>query len=79
MIKMPTDTCTYTSGNWDINCADNCSIDSPVAIDTNSNVSVIGTGTLTLTADVTGWLDALFVGDSSTDRCEITCIGGCFV
>ena len=44
------DTCTYSgSGNWNINCADNCVFGTNYAI--TGNVSMTGTGILTLNAN----------------------------
>lgn len=44
------DTCTYLgSGNWNVNCSDNCSWSSNVIIP--NNISFTGSGTLTLNAN----------------------------
>ena len=43
----PTDSCTYSSGNWDVNCYDNCTITSDQTI-TPNNISIIGNGFFTL-------------------------------
>lgn len=37
------DTCTYTSGDWDIDCSDNCNIDTEVNLGSN-NVNAYGSG-----------------------------------
>lgn len=39
----PEDTCTYTSGDWIINCADKCKITSDVSMP-NNNIHTYGTG-----------------------------------
>lgn len=44
--------CTYTSGNWAINCADNCVISSNSTLNSNSNVSLTGTGNLNISSGV---------------------------
>ncbi|MEK6830061.1 MAG: hypothetical protein AABY15_08145, partial [Nanoarchaeota archaeon] len=43
------DTCTYSSGDWNINCADNCVITSPVSMP-NNDIHTYGTGTLEIKA-----------------------------
>jgi hypothetical protein len=46
------DTCTYTSGDWWINLADNCLIANPVDIANNQIFIYGGVGTLELIADI---------------------------
>jgi hypothetical protein len=72
------DTCTYSgTGDWAINCADNCVISSPVTAGANSNLTIRGTGTFTTTANITGFKSGLSAGDGGL--CTITCKGGgCF-
>ncbi len=41
--SVPLDTCTYTSGDWAVDCSDNCSIDSDVNLG-NNNLSFSGAG-----------------------------------
>ena len=53
------DTCTYTSGNWEIDCNDNCSITENVDLGGN-NISINGTGTLEIFANITNWNEILF-------------------
>lgn len=36
--------CTYTSGNWIINCADNCAFSTPINLNRN-NYTIVGAGT----------------------------------
>jgi len=74
-----TDTCTYSgSGNWEINCSDNCVIDSNVDL-LGNNISIIGFGNFTTIANITNWNDLFIEGDSSANRCEVYCAnGGCF-
>ena len=71
------DTCTYTSGNWNINCADNCVNSIPVAMGGN-NIVISGTGTFKTTSDITNYLRLSIIGTSSANRCIVTCNGGCF-
>ena len=74
----PEDTCTYSSGNWEVNCADNCSITDNVDVGGN-NISIIGTGAFTTTANITNFEEILIAGNSSSLLCEVTChSGGCF-
>lgn len=41
------DSCTYTSGNWVVDCSDNCIISSNVNLN-NNNIYLTGTGTFTI-------------------------------
>ena len=72
-----TDSCTYTSGNWAINCNDNCSISSPVDVGGN-NITIIGTGTFFTSEDITGYDKLHIEGTDSSNICRVTCVGGCF-
>lgn len=50
-------TCTYDgTGNWDVDCADQCLIANPVAMETGGNLTLTGTGqaadTFTIDADI---------------------------
>ncbi len=45
------DTCTYTSGNWVVDCSDNCIITEDIDIGANT-LELDGTGTFTILADV---------------------------
>jgi len=71
------DSCTYDVGNWEINCADDCSIDSNVDLMGN-NFSTYGTGTITLTANITNYTLRTFRGTDSNNKCVISGIGGWF-
>ncbi len=55
LTSPPSNTCTYTSGNWNINCADFCNITS----NTNgggNNITFGGTGSVDLEANLTNFL-----------------------
>lgn len=54
---LTSDSCTYSSGNWDVTCSDNCEITSNVTIDTGANISLIGTGYFKISSGVYigGW------------------------
>lgn len=55
---IPADTCTYTSGNWNVNCWDNCTISSNVNLGGN-NITFTGVGSFTVQANITNidnWL-----------------------
>jgi len=73
------DPCAYGgSGNWVVDCADDCYIDSNVVVD-GSDIIITGTGTFTTEANITGWGDILIEGTDGSNRCEVYCIGGgCF-
>jgi hypothetical protein len=53
--------CTYSSGNWIVNCSDNCVITSPVNLN-NNDLILIGAGTFTVQADI------LAIGDIQKDN-----------
>jgi len=75
----PVDTCTYTSGNWEVACSDDCSITSAVDIDSGNNITITGTGTFSTTKNITGWTNLRIEGTNSSNRCVVTCsAGGCF-
>jgi len=71
------DSCTYDVGNWDVNCADDCSVDSNVDLMGN-NFSTYGTGTVTLNANITNYTLRTFRGTDSSNKCVISGIGGWF-
>ncbi len=52
IILAAADTCTYTSGNWDVAAADNCVISENVTIDTGGNVTCAGTGSFTILDEI---------------------------
>ncbi|MEK6833057.1 MAG: hypothetical protein AABY32_03330, partial [Nanoarchaeota archaeon] len=58
-------TCTYSSGNWNVDCNDNCTITTNYNLGGN-NLSFINAGTFTLNANVTEY-DRV----SISDRCRI--------
>ena len=74
------DSCTYSdSGNWEVDCSDNCLIDSSVDL-LGNNVSIIGSGSFVATADITNFTDLYIAGASASSRCEVYCSeGGCFI
>jgi len=77
VYQEPTDTCTYTSGTWAVNCADNCAITSEVDLGGN-DITITGYGTFSTTADIINYGDLIITGVDSTHRCEVMCAGGCF-
>ncbi|MEP2746054.1 MAG: glycine-rich domain-containing protein [Bauldia litoralis] len=46
------DTCTYTSGNWNVNYSDNCHITSDVNVDGDCNFIYDGAGSFSLSATI---------------------------
>ncbi len=59
------DSCTYTSGTWIIQCADNCRITSNVEVDDGSDVIIQGaSGTIVFAADVDISPGNLLYGDN---------------
>ncbi len=59
----PSDTCDYSSGNWNVNCFDNCSIESNVDLGGN-NLNFNGTGIFQVKANITNY-GSLNFGDPS--------------
>lgn len=76
--EAPSDTCTYSSGNWAVDCADNCSITSDVNLGGN-NITITGAGTFTTSANITNFGSGSRVtGINSSSICTIRCLnGGC--
>ncbi len=71
------DTCTYTSGDWVVDCSDDCSITSDVTIDGGSDVTIIGTGTFTVdNAIVSGFSELFIHGTDATNICEVFIMNG---
>ncbi len=62
-----------TSGDWIVSGSDNCVISSPCAMDGSSSFICSGSGTFTVTADITGWNSYEF-----NSGCNLHCDGGCF-
>ena len=56
------DSCTYTSGNWDITCSDNCVLNTPNEIDGNLSLSGNGNVTLNVIMNFTGSDRFIFLG-----------------
>lgn len=48
------DSCTYTTGNWAIDCSQNCSIDVNTDVGGN-NITFNGSGTITINGNITNW------------------------
>ena len=72
-VPTAVDTCTYAgSGNWEVDCSDNCTISSNVVGD-GSNFSVIGTGYFLMTANISDFILYHIRG-----ACKVTCNTGCF-
>ena len=70
--------CNYTgAGDWRINCSDNCEVSSVVNVG-GYDVIINGTGIIKVRADIYNIRNILTYGTSTTSRCEIYCIGGCF-
>lgn len=72
------DTCTYSSGDWDVDCSDDCSISSPVDVGGN-DISIIGTGTFFTSSDISNYGTLHIEGTDTSNLCIVTCDGGCFI
>lgn len=74
----PTDSCTYSSGDWNIECSDNCNLSTNTNVGGN-NITINGTGIISVTANITNFITLNAFGESKTNRCYINCNeGGCF-
>lgn len=67
----PTDSCTYDTGDWLIDCTDSCVISDVVEMDISSRLSISGSGTLDIKADISGFSQV-----DISDACWVTCSGG---
>lgn len=77
-LETPTDSCTYGgTGTWNINCADNCNISTITNLNNNA-IIITGTGTVKLTANLINTKGVNISGIDATNRCIVTCNGGCF-
>lgn len=75
----PSDSCTYSgSGDWLVNCADNCTISTETDLGGNSIV-IAGEGTFTTTANIINYNNIKIVGDGQSNQCAVKCVGGCFL
>jgi len=69
----PTNTCTYSSGDWNMNCGDNCIISSNVRATFNiSNFTMSGAGRIILNANISNFSYYKIIGG-----CNVTCNTGC--
>jgi len=69
-ITITSDSCTYSSGNWIINCEDNCTITTNVNGD-GSNFSANGVGFFSIQANISGFRLYHF-----GKGCNARCLGG---
>ncbi len=70
------DSCSYTSGDWEVACSDECNISSNVVGD-GSNITLSGTGNFNVEANITGFQevhkdDSCFVIKSNDAQMELT-------
>jgi hypothetical protein len=71
-------TCVYSSGNWNINCSQYCNITSNADVG-NNNITISGVGTVTVSANVSNYMNLHINGENSVNICRVRCInGGCF-
>ncbi|KKL79848.1 hypothetical protein LCGC14_2010720, partial [marine sediment metagenome] len=76
VVAPPADTCTCdTSGNWYIDCSDNCVVSSECNMD-GSDLHATGSGTLTITSTINN-VNNVFI---NTNSCNLFCYNpaGCF-
>ena len=72
------DTCTYTSGDYNINWQDNCTITTLTNV-LNNNVNIVGCGRLTLQADVINVRKLTYIKTPENSQlCQSFYIGGSF-
>jgi len=71
-LSTVTNSCTYTSGDWNVLCSDNCVISSPVNVGGN-NIYITGTGTMTINSPITNFKRVRIQGTSAANRCLVIC------
>lgn len=73
------DTCSYNTGNWNVDCSDNCVITENVDVGGN-NISITGTGTFKINGgNVSNYEELYIKGTDESNICEVYCYGGgCF-
>jgi len=66
------DTCTYSSGNWNVNCYDNCTVSSTVNLAGN-NLNIGGYGRFTVASNgkITNAGNIQYTGQSAVNRCSV--------
>lgn len=65
------DTCTYSSGDFDVECSDNCVISSDIDLD-NNDLTITGSGTFTVNAIIRNVRNFLVRGQDADNICEVT-------
>jgi len=65
-----TDTCTYSSGNWNVNCHDNCTVSTTVNLG-NNDLIINGYGRFTVASsgNIINVGDTFIVGQSAANQC----------
>lgn len=74
----PPDTCTYSSGTWEVDCSDYCSISSITDLG-GENIVITGTGTFVTSANIINFGSLTIKGTDSSNKCHVYCNGGCFI
>ena len=74
-----TDSCTYSTGDWVVDCADNCLIINDVDVGGN-DILISGFGNFSTIADISNYANVEIRGDSVSNQCIVECSGGgCFI
>ncbi len=71
-ITAAEDSCTYSSGTWEVDCSDDCTISSGVDLG-GEDIILTGSGTFKIQADIVDFGLA-----HVSQSCDIICHGGCF-
>lgn len=66
--------CSYAGGNFEPPC--DCEITENIVIEDNANVTIVGEGITSITANLTGWTDFEVHGDSTSAICQVNVFGG---
>lgn len=67
--------CDYVSGDWVLDCSENCVIIANVGAGGN-NISIIGTGTFVTSANITNYGKLYIRGTDPVNICRVRCING---
>lgn len=69
--------CTYQNDKWDLLCSNNCILINNTSLN-NNNMSITGTGTTILDANLTDIERIMIKGTDESNKCNVICRGGCF-
>lgn len=69
-VSAPVDSCTYTSGDWNIDCSDDCILNTDEDLGGN-NIFMTGTGTVTVNGALSNFNSWEIHGTSAAAQCLV--------